>query len=258
MKIYSVPWWMTVSSTASRVVPAMGETMARSSPVSALSRVDLPTLGRPMIATLIPAGALRGSSTVCFVAGESSRSRGRAGRPRRFRAPPIPGRRRQSRAEELVGQAVANLRVDLVDRQRDGFAQALEHLGEVAIAAGDFGAPVHQEDDVGGVFAGRTSAWRRICPGMYSWSCTTMPPVSISSKRRPSCSAVPCIRSRVMPGSSPTMERRCPVMRLKRVDFPTLGLPTMTTVGMALDMILHDSRRSTPVNSTFLRNPVRS
>src|ERR1035438_4693376 len=30
------------------------------------------------------------------------------------------------------------------------------------------------------------SAWRRICPGMYSWSCTTMPPVSISSKRRPS------------------------------------------------------------------------
>src|ERR1039457_6624531 len=87
------------------------------------------------------------------------------------------------------------------------------------------------------------SAWRRICPGMYSWSCTTMPPVSISSKRRPSCSAVPCIRSRVMPGSSPTMARRCPVMRLKRVDFPTLGLPTMTTVGMALDMIFHDSRR---------------
>src|SRR5258708_4562057 len=87
------------------------------------------------------------------------------------------------------------------------------------------------------------SAWRRICPGIYSWSCTTMPPVSISSKRRPSCSAVPCIRSRVMPGSSPTMERRCPVIRLKRVDFPTLGLPTMTTVGMAFDMILHDSRR---------------
>jgi hypothetical protein len=39
------------------------------------------------------------------------------------------------------------------------------------------------------------------------------------------------------------MARRCPVMRLKRVDFPTLGLPTMTTVGMALDMIFHDSRR---------------
>src|SRR5580700_6899932 len=44
-----------------------------------------------------------------------------------------------------------------------------------------------------------------------------------------------------MPGSSPTMARRCPVMRLKRVDFPTLGLPTMTTVGMALDIKNHDS-----------------
>src|SRR5664279_3696633 len=76
---------------------------------------------------------------------------------------------------------------------------------------------------------------------MYSWSWTTMPPVSITSKRRPSCSAVPCMRSRVIPGSSPTMERRCPVMRLKRVDFPTLGLPTITTVGMAFDMLSHDS-----------------
>src|SRR6516225_4305533 len=69
-----------------------------------------------------------------------------------------------------------------------------------------------------------------------------MPPVSISSKRRPSCSAVPWMRSRVIPGSSPTMARRCPVIRLKRVDFPTLGLPTMTTVGMAADMKSHDNR----------------
>src|SRR5438552_5482009 len=77
---------------------------------------------------------------------------------------------------------------------------------------------------------------------MYSWSWTTMPPVSITSKRRPSCSATPWMRSRVMPGSSPTMARRCPVMRLKRVDFPTLGLPTMTTVGMGAGMKSHDNR----------------
>ena len=36
-KMYSLPFLVTVSSTASRVVPAMGETMARSCPVSALS-----------------------------------------------------------------------------------------------------------------------------------------------------------------------------------------------------------------------------
>ncbi len=41
----------TTSSTASRVVPAIGDTMAREVPVSALSNVDLPTFGRPMMAT---------------------------------------------------------------------------------------------------------------------------------------------------------------------------------------------------------------
>ena len=41
----------TTSSTASRVVPAIGDTMAREVPVSALSSVDLPTFGRPMMAT---------------------------------------------------------------------------------------------------------------------------------------------------------------------------------------------------------------
>src|SRR5437867_8708810 len=76
-----------------------------------------------------------------------------------------------------------------------------------------------------------------------------MPPVSITSKRRPSCSADPCMRSRVIPGSSPTIARRCPVMRLKRVDFPTLGLPTMTTVGMAADMKPHDSSGGDPAGA---------
>jgi hypothetical protein len=37
--------------------------------------------------------------------------------------------------------------------------------------------------------------------------------------------------SRVVPATGATMERRVPVMRLKRVDFPTLGRPTRTTAG---------------------------
>ena len=40
----------TTSSTASRVVPAIGDTIARDVPVSAFSSVDLPTFGRPMMA----------------------------------------------------------------------------------------------------------------------------------------------------------------------------------------------------------------
>ena len=39
------------------------------------------------------------------------------------------------------------------------------------------------------------------------------------------------------------MARRCPVMRLKRVDFPTLGRPTITTVGRLPGMHPHDSAR---------------
>ena len=104
-----------------------------------------------MIATLIPGGAC-GSSAVAFVAGETFGHVVEQG----VHADSVLCRYREDigNAEpvELVGQAVAHLGVDLVDRQGDGFSQALEHLGEIAIAAGNFRAPVDQEDDVGGVF----------------------------------------------------------------------------------------------------------
>src|ERR1700757_1998212 len=39
------------------------------------------------------------------------------------------------------------------------------------------------------------------------------------------------MRSRVMPGSSPTIERRLLVSRLNRVDLPTFGRPQMAKIG---------------------------
>src|SRR5271169_80102 len=45
------------------------------------------------------------------------------------------------------------------------------------------------------------------------------------------------MRSRVMPGSLVTMERRVPVKRLKSVDLPTLGRPTMTSDGNFCDIL---------------------
>ena len=39
------------------------------------------------------------------------------------------------------------------------------------------------------------------------------------------------MRSRVMPGSFVTIERRVPVRRLNSVDLPTLGRPTITMDG---------------------------
>src|SRR6267143_122471 len=44
------------------------------------------------------------------------------------------------------------------------------------------------------------------------------------------------MRSRVMPGSLVTMERRVPVKRLKSVDLPTLGRPTITRDGRRADI----------------------
>src|SRR5579859_967580 len=41
------------------------------------------------------------------------------------------------------------------------------------------------------------------------------------------------MRSRVIPGSSPTIDRRLCVSRLKSVDLPTLGRPTIATSGSA-------------------------
>src|SRR5262245_32170786 len=39
------------------------------------------------------------------------------------------------------------------------------------------------------------------------------------------------MRSRVIPGSSPTIDRRDPTSRLKSVDLPTFGRPTIANVG---------------------------
>src|ERR1700724_1831685 len=48
---------------------------------------------------------------------------------------------------------------------------------------------------------------------------------------RPRYSASPRIRSRVMPGSSPTIDRRGRGIAVNNVDLPTLGRPTITTTG---------------------------
>src|SRR5437879_12157911 len=39
------------------------------------------------------------------------------------------------------------------------------------------------------------------------------------------------MRSRVIPGSSVTIERRCPIRRLNRADLPTFGRPAIAISG---------------------------
>ena len=60
-----------------------------------------------------------------------------------------------------------------------------------------------------------------------------MPPVSISMNLLSSDSTFKEIQSLVVPGISLTIEKRFPAIRLKRVDFPTLGRPKIAITGMA-------------------------
>src|SRR6266446_6068046 len=60
------------------------------------------------------------------------------------------------------------------------------------------------------------------------------------------------MRSRVIPGSLVTMARRVPVRRLKSVDLPTLGRPTITRDGSFLVMdASRGTHRKTPAAVTF-------
>ena len=55
------------------------------------------------------------------------------------------------------------------------------------------------------------------------------PAVSTRVTRSPSSATSSVIRSRVVPGISVTIARAAPASALKMLDFPTLGLPMMTT-----------------------------
>ena len=72
-------------------------------------------------------------------------------------------------------------------------------------------------------------AWSRIEPETGSGSSESMPPVSMSVKRRPFHSVAISLRSRVIPGRSCTTASRLLVRRLTSEDLPTLGYPTTAT-----------------------------
>ena len=74
------------------------------------------------------------------------------------------------------------------------------------------------------------STCRLISLSKVSSLLTTHPPVSITLNSRPHHSALPYWRSRVVPAVFITIARRVPVKRLNRVDFPTLGRPTIATI----------------------------
>ena len=70
------------------------------------------------------------------------------------------------------------------------------------------------------------------------WPVTkSSPPVSTSVNSTPFQTVSVYSRSRVVPGWSSTMASRWPMMRLKSVDLPTLGRPTMATIGLVMNVV---------------------
>jgi hypothetical protein len=117
-----------------RVVPAIGETMARSSPVRALSSVDLPTFGRPMMAMRMRLGSGFCSSRSGFFLGFLREACGHV-REQLLHAETVFGGDGEhvanAEAMEIMQQRFLRANVDLVDGERDGFAGLAEHCARL-------------------------------------------------------------------------------------------------------------------------------
>ena len=228
MKLRCLPRYRKRESMASRVVPASGATTWRSSPSSRLTSEDFPALGRPTTATVDRSPRLPPDR------------RAAAARPPRRAGRRFPSRSRRSRPTGRRSRAGRNRTAPCCARDRRACSprartgrRALRSRSAIAWSTGLHAlAPVdHEQHDVR-LPSSANSTCCRMARSIESSDSGTRPPVSTTQKWRPCHSASPKWRSRVVPGRSETMAGRPPRMRLNRVDLPTLGRPTMATVGL--------------------------
>ena len=184
-------------SIASRVVPGCSETITRSSPSRALRRLDLPTFGRPRIATRIASSP---------GLGRSAPGQARDDRVEQVaRAVAVDGRDRDRVAEaepvELERLRLAPRLVDLVRDQEDRLARVAEDRRQLLVAGRDPGPGVDDEEDEVGL-GDRRRACSATCWVSGERSAMSTPPVSTSRNRCPAHSQTTSLRSRVTPGVS--------------------------------------------------------
>ena len=214
-------------STASRVVPGISLTISRSRPRSALTRLDLPTFGRPRIATRIassdsegrPGGASRSSST----------------RMRSSRSPlpipcsaeigigsPSPSRCSSSANGSWLGSSI------LFASTSTGLC-ASRRICATSSSPGVTPAHASTTKSTRSASATASRACCAIARVSGAGSAMSTPPVSTSTKRFPVHSQTSSFRSRVTPGLSCTTAARVSVRRLTSVDLPTFGKPMIAT-----------------------------
>ena len=232
-------------STASRVVPGMGLTMARSSPTSLLSKEDFPAFGLPTMAILTESSSMASTWAGKELTSASSRS-----------PVPVP-----CMAETGYGSPRPNSKNSAAAERNFSFSHLLTttKIGGQRWSSTFFwyrrnipatsrsGGVTPELPSVMNSTASASLTAIKAC-SRISWMKSaeptesgvlppwvgSMPPVSIMLKTISFHSVSATKRSRVVPGTSSTIARRSPARRLKSVLFPTLGRPTRATTGLGI------------------------
>ncbi len=212
--------------------------MERSSPNNRLNSVDLPTFGRPMMATrgmdTSPSAGVGRSSPALSVAGSENSATTASSRspvPRPCSALTGYGSPRPSDTNSHAAASRLASSTLFTTRCTGGPARRIT----LAAARSSSVTPVVTSTIISTTSASARA--RSACSLTLASSVSpaaSHPPVSTTSKGTPAHSAVSTLRSRVTPGSSSTTAARAPTMRLTSEDFPTLGRPATTTRGSVM------------------------
>ena len=214
------------TSTVSRVVPGSSLTITRSSRTSRLTSDDLPTFGRPTMAIAVSSVAKRR-----FLPGNGQ---AREDLVQQLRdAVAMLGRHFdhgiEAHLKELEGAVPGPLVVRLVDGQNRRPPERADPLGDLLIARDQPLAAVDDEHDQVRLLERPESVLdhelvQRVGRRAEQAAGIDQGEASVRATR-PARERT----SRVVPAMGATIDRRVPVMRLKRVDLPTFGRPTSTT-----------------------------
>ena len=194
-------------SIASRVVPATSDTITRSRPRNALTRLDLPTFGRPITARRTTSSS--SSATSSSSGSSSTRRSSRSPVPRPWAAETATGSPRPSpwkscASTRSCGASIlfAATTIGRLPRRR---------MSAISWSPGRMPARASTTSSATWASASAARAWSWIETASGSSSSRSTPPVSISVKLRPFQSVESSLRSRVMPG--PLVDDRLAALR---------------------------------------------
>ncbi len=214
---------------ASRVVPASSNTTTRSSPSRRLTRVDLPTFGRPITPMRTPLLPVSAGMLASRSGNGSSTTSIRVETLRPWAAAIGQGSPRPSDQKSPIAECSSNPSVLFTTSQvffwltRRWLAIAWSAAIRPARAS-----TINSTISASSMAASDCSAMAASIPS----SSPLIPPVSITVYTLSPSMPLPYLRSRVRPGKSATSASRERVRRLNSVDLPTLGRPTKAMTGV--------------------------